>query len=216
MMMPALISLVLTWPNVWHEHVHNMSMYFMQSFQQMNGVVIVLSGIFFHCCLWMCLYYEMLQYFVVLLSVLHCLMRYFSRYPNQAKGSITKPEVKKRKKERICFVHDLHIWCTWFAYLVSSHVKESDYWLPLRDLFSFSCSWIWEPSSWRHTCIPNYSPCSAFFLCTCCIVLFTHSLFIHWGCLCLCLWTAVCFRLMCPHPFSSSELLTTWNMPYTG
>lgn len=174
------------------------------------------QGFFFHCCLWMCLYYEMLQYFVVLLSVLHCLMRYFSRYPNQAKGSITKPEVKKRKKERICFVHDLHIWCTWFAYLVSSHVKESDYWLPLRDLFSFSCSWIWEPSSWRHTCIPNYSPCSAFFLCTCCIVLFTHSLFIHWGCLCLCLWTAVCFRLMCPHPFSSSELLTTWNMPYTG
>ena len=68
----------------------------------MNGVlrvVIVLSGIFFHCCLWMCLCYEMLQYFVVLLSVLHCLMRYFSHYPNQAKGSITKPEVKKKKKK---------------------------------------------------------------------------------------------------------------------
>ena len=86
-----------------------------------NGVlrvVIVLSGIFFfHCCLSMCLYYEMLQYFVLLLSVLHCLMRYFSRYPNQAKGSIkTKPEVKKKKKGyalyMICIsdVHDLHIW----------------------------------------------------------------------------------------------------------
>ena len=46
----------------------------------------------------------------------------FSRYPNQAKGSIkTKPEVKKKKEKKkekgyalymICIsgVHDLHIW----------------------------------------------------------------------------------------------------------